>query len=337
MSRVAPIRLTAIDAHAAGGVLRLVTGGIPAPRGGTMVEKARSLAKQSEPACRALLLEPRGHEGIVLGVLCEPVAPDADAGVLFRHAGGSLPFCGHGLIAATTTAIERRLIVPRAPGVLRLDTGIGAINLRFDAEPTEHPARVRRVRYLSPPSFVLSGGVALRVGTRTVRADIACGGTEHLVIADSESAGVPLAHARLHELKRAAAAILQAAGKAVTSVHPVDRSIRGLAGVVFTGPPERAEAQLRCQVIYADGAADRSPSGTGVSAIVAVLHAMGLARHEPVTIESLVGTLMTGRVVDSVQVAETAAVRVEIEASAWITAEHEFVIDPEDPLARGIR
>jgi 4-hydroxyproline epimerase len=70
----APVRLTAVDAHAAGGVSRLVTGGFPVPRGRTLDDKARWLTRRHQGLCSALTLEPRGHDGIVLAVLCEPSA-----------------------------------------------------------------------------------------------------------------------------------------------------------------------------------------------------------------------------------------------------------------------
>ena len=91
MPRAAAVRLTATDAHAAGGVVRLVTGGFPVPRGRTMEDKAKWLVRRHEGLCSALTLEPRGHDGIVLAVLCEPVTSGADAGILFRHGAGFVP------------------------------------------------------------------------------------------------------------------------------------------------------------------------------------------------------------------------------------------------------
>src|SRR4051794_37920894 len=262
----APVRLTAVDAHAAGGVLRLVTGGFPVPRGPTLHDKARWLARRHEGLCSALTLEPRGHDGVVLAVLCEPAAAGADAGVLFRHAGGFVPLCGHGLIAAATIAIERHLIHPREPGVLRLETAAGILAVTFDLVVDADRDRVARVRYLSPPSFVFAGAVPVNIGARVVRADIAFGGAEFLLIADSESAGVPLARSHAADLQRAGRTLLGSAQASVSPVHPLDPALHGLAGAVFTGPPE-ADAHLRCAVIYEDGTLDRSPSGTAVSAL----------------------------------------------------------------------
>ena len=336
MPRAAAVRLTATDAHAAGGVVRLVTGGFPVPRGRTMEDKAQWLMRRHEGLCSALTLEPRGHEGIVLAVLCEPVTSGADAGILFRHGAGFVPVCGHGLMGAGTIAIERRLIVPRDPGRLTLETAAGLVSLEFDTLQAEDRIRVVRVRYVSPPSFVLAGAVAVKVGRRVVPADIAFGGAEFLVILDSESAGVPLARTHVPELRRAARVILDAAEASIPVVHPVDAAIHGLGGVVFTGPPEAGHAQLRCAPIYADGTADRSASGAAVSAVVAVLDAMGLAGAGLVTIESLAGTTMSGRVVEHATVGELNGVRVEVEAAAWIVADHEFFLEPDDPLVHGV-
>ena len=332
----APVRLTATDAHAAGGVVRLVTGGFPVPRGRTIEDKAKWLVRRHEGLCSALTLEPRGYDGIVLAVLCEPVTSGADAGILFRHAAGFVPLCGHGLMGAATIAIERRLIVPRNPGRLTLDTAAGLVALEFDTLHAEDRTRVVRVRYVSPPSFVFAGAVDIKVGRRVIPADIAFGGAEFLAILDSEAAGVPLARTHLADLRRAARVVLDAVEASIPVAHPVDAAIHGVGGIVFTGPPERGDAQLRCAPIYADGTADRSASGAAVSAVVAVLDAMGLAGAGLVTIESLAGTTMSGRVVEHPIVGEINGVRVEVEASAWIVADHEFFLEADDPLVHGV-
>jgi proline racemase len=301
-----------------------------------MEARAQWLVRRHEDLCSALTLEPRGHDGIVLGVLCEPITSGADAGVLFRHAGGFVPLCGHGLIAAATIATERHLIVPRDPRRLTVDTAAGPVTLDLDCVQDEGRTRVGRVRYVSPPSFVLVAGAALRVGGRVVRADIVFGAAEFLVVVDSEAAGVPLTRAHLADLKRAGRSLLDVAEESVSVAHPLDASVRSLGGVVFTGPPESDAAQLRCQAIYADGSADRSASGAAVSGIVAVFDAMGLAGSSPVTIESLAGPTMSGRIVQHVPVGELNGVHVEVEATAWIIADHEFLLDPDDPLAYGM-
>ena len=63
---------------------------------------------------------------------------------------------------------------------------------------------------------------------------------------------------------------------------------------------------------------------------------MGLAGSEPVILESLTGTTMRARIIEHAEVGATPEVRVEIEASAWIIADHEFHMPPDDPLVSGV-
>jgi proline racemase len=53
--------------------------------------------------------------------------------------------------------------------------------------------------------------------------------------------------------------------------------------------------------------------------------------------ESLIGTLFRGRVTRRTQVGELPAIVPEIEGSAWITGEHTFHINEDDPLREGFR
>src|SRR5678816_2483431 len=123
-----------IDAHAAGEPLRLVVDGIPAPEGATMLEKRAWAQKRLDHFRRALMLEPRGHADMYGALLTEPVTPDAHAGVLFMHNEGWSTMCGHGIIAVTTMAIERGLIMP----------GPDADTIVYDAPAGTVRARARR-------------------------------------------------------------------------------------------------------------------------------------------------------------------------------------------------
>lgn len=129
------LRIGAIDAHVAGAVVRLVSSGFPVPRGERLADRDRWLAKRHDRLCRALVLEPRGHEGVTLALLLEPVTPGADAAVLFRHASGSAGLCGHGLIGALTIAVERHLLVPRDRARVRVDTLGGIVEARVTGLP----------------------------------------------------------------------------------------------------------------------------------------------------------------------------------------------------------
>ena len=334
-----------IDAHADGGPLRLIVEGFPSPRGRTMLEKRDWLARHADHLCRALLLEPRGHTDMCGAILTEPVSPGSHAGLLFMRGDGYCTMSGHAVIAATTIALERGLIVPGGDGTSVIyDTPAGVIRARaaFRAGGAGEAGRaggvrVERVAFVNVPSFVLHGGMRVAVGPRKVLADVAFGGAFYAIV-DSEAVGLPIDAAHLPELRRAGAAISVAIEAVQTIAHPVETGLSGLAGTIFTAPPGDERSALRNVAIFAGAGAERSPGGTGTAAVMAVVDAMGLIGiGTPFVHESLIGTRFTGRIVGRTTVGDYPAIVPEIEGAAWITGEHTFLIDEDDPLREGFR
>lgn len=333
-------RYRTLDAHAAGEPLRLILDGYPAPKGRTMLEKRAWVKKHADGIRRALMLEPRGHADMYGAVLTEPVTPGADAGVLFMHNEGYSTMCGHGIVAVTTMAIERGLIHPKEPNWIVYDSPAGPVHARAYVSQREGERgrlRVDRVAFDNVPSFVFAPGLPVRLGNREVRVDVAFGGAFYAIV-DAEAAGLPITPARLPELRRVGMEIKHAVEAAATVVHPLDTGLNGIYGTIFTGPPERSDADLKNVTIFADAEVDRSPCGTGTCAVMAVIDAMGLMPPgRPFGHESLIGTLFNGRVTGRTRVGDFGAILPELEGSAWITGEHVFLVDDEDPLKGGFR
>src|SRR3954466_8551194 len=125
------ITLKTIDAHAAGEPLRLIVRGFPSPRGKTMLDKREWVRKHADHLRLALMLEPRGHADMYGAILTEPVTPGSPAGVLFMHNEGYSTMCGHGIIAVTTMALERGLLMPGGDGATVVyDAPAGTIRAR---------------------------------------------------------------------------------------------------------------------------------------------------------------------------------------------------------------
>jgi len=335
-------RIQTIDAHAAGEPLRLITGGFPAPVGATMLEKRDWVREHCDALRRALMHEPRGHSDMYGAVLTAPSNEAAHAGVLFMHNQGFSTMCGHGVIAVCTIALERGLIsVAGNPPELILESPAGLVRARVTASPGS-PAptagamsRVPGVAFENVPSFVLHAGVPVACGDRVVPVDVAYGGAFYAIV-DSEAVGVPIRREALGRLRRKGMEIARAVETAVRVVHPTEAGITGIYGTVFTGMAERADADLRNVTVFADAQVDRSPCGTGTAAVMAVLDAMGmLAPDQVFAHESLVGTLFQGSVRRRTHVGDHEAIIPEIEGSAWITGEHTFLIDDDDPLREG--
>jgi proline racemase len=298
------LRLKTIDAHAAGEPLRLIVDGFPAPRGATMLDKREWVKRHADHLRRALMLEPRGHADMYGAILTEPVTPGSHAGVLFMHNEGYSTMCGHGVIAVTTIALERGLLMPGGDGAtIVYDAPAGTIRARATlktgagrgkaggADEAGGEVRVESVAFQNVPSFVLHGGLTVTLASRQIRADVAFGGAFYAIV-DCEAVGLPIDIAHLPELRRVGMEIK----------HAIEAC------------------------------------GTGTAAVMAVVDAMGLlASDRPFVHESLIGTQFTGRVASRTAVGEYQAIVPEISGSAWVTGEHTFVIDDTDPLKDGFR
>jgi proline racemase len=351
------LQLRTIDAHAAGEPLRLIVEGFPSPHGNTMLDKREWVRRHADHLRRALMLEPRGHADMYGAILTEPATPGSHAGVLFMHNEGYSTMCGHGVIAVTTIALERGLLMPGGDGTsIVYDSPAGTIRARatlgssFDklrtGEPDTHTlapssskgeVRVSSVSFVNVPSFVLHGGLAVKLASRQVRADVAFGGAFYAIV-DSEAVGLPIDVAHVADLRRVGMDIKHAIESTTPVAHPLEPGLRGIYGTIFTGPASDDRADLRNVTIFADAEVDRSPCGTGTCAVMAVIDAMGLLGDEkPFVHESLIGTRFTGRVASRTLVGEYQAIVPEIEGSAWITGEHTFIVDDGDPLKNGFR
>ncbi len=303
-----------------------------------MLERRAWAARHQDHLRRALMLEPRGHTDMYGALLTEPERPDSHAGVLFMHNEGFSTMCGHGIIAVVTLAIERGLIAPGGDGAsIVLDAPAGQIRARATVVTSDGRTRVERVSFVNVPSFVLASAVPVRLATRTVPVDVAFGGAFYAIV-DAESVGLPIIPERLADLRAAGMRIKHEVEAAMTVVHPAEAGLTGIYGTIFTGPPARAGADLRNVTIFAEAEVDRSPCGTGTCAVLAVLDAMGIVEDgKPFVNESIIGTTFSARVASRTTVGELPAIVPELSGDAWLTGEHTFVVNDDDPLRKGFR
>jgi proline racemase len=332
--------LKTIDAHVGGQPLRLVVDGVPRPRGRSPTEQREWCRTHTDAHRRAIVLEPRGHVDMTAALLTEPCSVHANTGIVFMDAAGYPSMSGHAIIAAATIAFERRLALARPLSSdeedrLVFDTPAGPVQARARIEMRGGLRSVDSVAVTNVPAFVHAPAVAVTVGRRQLRVDVAFGGVFYAIV-DCEATGVALDTAHLADLRRLGAEITAALNAANRPVHPFDPSTSGVAGVIFTGPATDPEAHLRNVTVRGAGSLDRSPGGTGTSAVMAVLDAMGLLPEgQSFVHESLTGALFRGRPLHRTVVNDVPALVTEVEGSAWITGEHTFFLDDDDPFREG--
>ena len=326
-------RIETIDAHTAGEPFRVVLSGYPEPRGATMLERRRYLAEHYDHLRRALMLEPRGHADMYGCVVTCPATPDGHLGVLFMHNEGYSTMCGHGIIGLATVLAETGYFGGGPiPEPLRIDTPAGRIEARieFDGE------RIQQVSFRNVASFLVERDARVDVrGIGTVTYDLAFGGAFYAYV-DAASVGLTCRPADVQRLIDAGRRIKQAIMAERPIHHPIAEDLGFLYGVIFTAPAEEARHHSRHVCIFADGEVDRSPTGTGVSGRVAILHARGeLALQAPIEIESILGSKFTGAAIEACRFGPYDAVVPEVSGRAFITGRHQFLIDPTDPYRAG--
>jgi proline racemase len=327
--------LTAVDSHTAGEPTRIVTGGLPPIPGSTMAEKRAHLAAAHDHLRRALVLEPRGHDAIVLAYLVPPCAPEAQLGVVFANDAGHLGMCGHGAIGVATVAVAMGMVPAAEPVTsVALDTPVGVVTCRVAV----HAGRPRSVSITNVPSFLFRQRVVVPVhGFGKVAADIAYGGNWFAFV-EADQLGLTVGRANLPVLLQAATAVREAlVREGVRGVHPERGAEEIVDHVKLFEAIEGEQPGARAMTLCPGSAYDRSPCGTGTSAKLAVLHSKGeLAIGEWFVSESVLGTRFRARIVRAATVGNLPAIVPEVEGSAFVTGLSTFVIDPDDPCRFGI-
>ena len=310
-----PDVLRVIDSHTEGEPTRVVLEGWPAPPGTTMAERREALRRDGEALRRAVTREPRGHQAMVGALLTSPVHGESVAGIIFFNSRTYLGMCGHGLMGVVRTLAHLGQI---GAGCWRFDTPAGTVS----AELSDGG----EITIENVPSYCLATDVELDVPELgAVRGDIAYGGNWFFL---TEPRRARLELGAVPELMREAHAIQ----------HALDaQCIGGANGVPIdhielSGPGARPDADARNFVLCSSGDYDRSPCGTGTSAVMAARYARGqLAPGEPWRQESITGSMFTGWI----EPAPDGAVVPRIRGRAFITAEATLRFDRADPFREG--
>jgi len=243
--------------------------------------------------------------------------------------------CGHGTIGTVTFALERGLVQPRQPGLLRLETPAGPVEARFRMAGD----KVEAVRITNVGSYLAARDLEVdcpELGRLTV--DIAYGGNFYAIV-ESQANFKDLADLTVGDILRLSPGLRRRVNEAIEIAHPEDATIRGVSHILWTGQPsEGSEAHAKNAVFYGDKAIDRSPCGTGTSARMAQLAARGkLKAGEDFIHESIIGSLFRGRVEAETRVGNHAAIVPSIEGWAKITGFNTIFIDADDPYAYGFQ
>ena len=325
-----------VRCHAEGEVGDVIVGGVEPPPGASLWEQARWIAAD-ESLRNFVLNEPRGGVFRHVNLLVPAKQAEAVMGWIIMEPDDTPPMSGSNSICVSTVLLETGLVPMREPETrFVLEAPGGLVDVRAQCRD----GKAQRVTVRNVPSFADRLDAGLEVaGFGVLRVDTAYGG-DTFVIVDAASVGFDIRPDEARDLCEAGIAITAAANEQLGFTHPQNAAIDRISFCQFTRPIVEDGGQMIAKnaVVIRPGKVDRSPTGTGLSARLAVLHAQGrVGLGDTVRARSIIGSEFLGRIDEEVRIDRRPAIRTSISGRAWITGRCQLTLDPEDPWPEGYR
>jgi proline racemase len=325
----APTAIETVEMHTGGEPVRIVTAGYPAIPGATILAKRRHARERLDHLRRLLIFEPRGHFDMYGVIPVEPDLPGADLAVLFMHNEGYSTMCGHAVIALGRWAVDSGLVPRREPETeVAIQCPCGLVRA--------HVAGDGAVRFESVPAFAFALGRVIELeGLGPVEIDVGYGGAFYAVLPAARF-GLDPRRSPTRDLVDCAARVTAAAKRQVALDHPEDPDLAFLYGTILTDGGDGAAEPSANVCVFAEREVDRSPTGSGVTARIALDAARGrVGLGECRRFESVTGAIFTGRALATLRAGRFDAVRVEVGGRAHYTGSARFTLEPDDAIGRG--
>lgn len=325
---MARIELRYTDMHTAGEPVRIVTGGYPELTGATILDKRRQAREHYDHLRRAIMFEPRGHEGMYGVIPVKPSVPGAVLGVLFTHHEGYSTMCGHATVALGRWIVEQGLVAKIEP-VTRFIMEAPCGSLAMECQVVN--GEVTGVTFESVPAFVEGHDETFDVpGYGLITTDIAYGGAYYAILPASRF-GLDLFATPVALLVDAAAALTDTIRAQRKIAHPDADDLGFLYGTIVTDEAvgDMPSANL---CVFAERQIDRAPTGSGVTARMALDHAKGqMALGTLRRFYGIAGVPFDGRITR----AEGSTVRVAVSGQGYYAGQGSFIIEDDDALGYG--
>ena len=324
--------ITVVGCHAGGEVGNVIVGGVLPPPGETVFEQMQSLARD-DSLRRLLIREPRGSVAVHANLVVPPTRTDCDAGYIIMEPTEYPAMSGSNTICVATVLLETGMVAMREPETtLRLEAPAGVV----EVVAVCRDGKCESVELTNVPCFADRLDATLEVeGLGTLTVDVSYGGMWY-AIANAKALGFTLEPSEARDLSRVGEQIRLAAREQLPCAHPENPEIAGVSIVQIAEPWRGVGEVSRNAVVVAPGRLDRSATGTGLSARLAVLHARGSMRvGDAMTHASVIGSTFDGRIVSETTVGDRTAIVPAIRGSAWITGITQVLVDPTDPFPEG--
>lgn len=325
-----------ISAHAEGEVGDVIVGGVLPPPGDTIWEQSRWIA-HDKTLRNFVLNEPRGGVFRHVNLLVPPKHPEAQAAFIIMEPEDTPPMSGSNSICVSTVLLDAGIVPMTEPEThLVLEAPGGLVRVRAECKD----GKAQRIFVQNLPSFAQKLDVPLEVeGLGTLTVDTAFGG-DSFVFVDAQALGFSLTQDEAHDIAKLGVNITNAATEQLGFHHPTNPDWKHISFCLFAGPiyDGRNGLETGAAVAIQPGKVDRSPTGTALSARMAVLHARRQMKvGDTLTARSLIGSTFQGRILGQTTVGDTPAILPEISGRGWITGIHQHMLDPSDPWPEGYK
>ncbi|XP_013406160.1 trans-L-3-hydroxyproline dehydratase-like [Lingula anatina] len=326
------------EMHTGGEPLRIVESGYPKISGETILEKRKFVKENFDFLRKFLMFEPRGHFDMYGALLIEPDNPEADMAVLFMHNEGYSTMCGHAVIALGRYALDKGLArhKPSPPETeVNIQCPCGLVKAFVECN---HLGETGRVRFHSVPSFLFAADVKVSVpGYGELQVDIAYGGAFYAFVT-TEALGLNFQTNKTSEIVDAASKVTEAVKSTVKLHHPDSPDLAFLYGTIVTDGKEEFSQEPTANIcVFADRQVDRCPTGSGVTARIALQFAKGLISidQERAFENGCTGSRFTGKAIRSCKAGTHDAVVVEVSGNGYYTGSCTFIAEAKDMLKEG--
>ncbi|MEE3070743.1 MAG: proline racemase family protein [Pseudomonadota bacterium] len=325
-----------ISAHAEGEVGDVIVGGVLPPPGDTIWQQSRWIA-QDQTLRNFVLNEPRGGVFRHVNLLVPPKNPEAQAAWIIMEPEDTPPMSGSNSICVATVLLDGGLIPMQEPEThMTLEAPGGLVRVRAECKN----GKAERIFVRNVPSFAAQLGVSLQVeGLGQITVDTAYGG-DSFVIVDAQALGINVTADEAHKIAKLGVQITNAANAQLVFDHPENPDWRHFSFCLFAGPLTQGPDgfETTAAVAIQPGKVDRSPTGTALSARMAVLHAKGMMKlGDRLTARSVIGSQFSGQIMGETTIGTLPAIEPEISGRGWITGTHQHMLDPSDPWPQGYR
>jgi len=325
-----------VGCHAEGEVGDVIVGGVAVPPGDTVWDQSRWVANDGRLR-RLMLNEPRGGVFRHMNLLVPPTDPAADIGFIIMEPEDTPPMSGSNSMCVATVILETGIVAMTEPlTTVVLQAPGGLVEVVAECEG----AKVTKVTIRNVASFVSSLDLRLDVeGLGSIRVDTAFGG-DSFVMVDAEDLGVRLDPDEGRHLAELGTRITRAANEQLEFAHPTT-DWRHFSFCQIAGPVTQiaaGEFTMTNTVVIEPGKLDRSPTGTGVSARMALLRARGVMQvGDRLRMRSVIGSEFVGQIESDTTIGGRDAIVPLVSGRAWRTGRFSYMVDPDDPWPLGYR